>query len=422
MRTARVASTSTDPNNSLTLPPQIAFLKLTLNEEVQICCAIGREQIDIGNYKAACRILRPWWSFGVWPKLDGLNQRSCADLLLTVGELAGYVASTNQLPRGQKHSEELLNGSIALFEQLGSRRLAAEGRIELAYCYFRQGLYDVGRATLTRVLDDLRDDCCELRSLALIRLAALERQAGRPTYAITLLCEAAPIAELCGPWATGRCHLELATAYVELGVTEDLVNYRDKATTFYSKALNEFEGIGSHRLSAITENNLGVFMSFIGNFKAAEFHLLRARKTFDSFDDRIRCAQVDESLAQLYLAQERFDEANVSIERAVQTMENGDEDAFLTEALTTKGLIYCKLKRYSQAKTLLENAYRLAQRCGATDSAGRSLAVLIEEMYDFLEPEERTDIANRIVDIVASSQKLSIHKRLQNCLAVTQRK
>ena len=405
-------------NYSLTPPAQIALLDLTLNEEVQIYCAIGREQIDIGNYKAACRILRPWWSFGVWPKLEGLNQRLCADLLLTVGELAGCVASTNQIPRGQKHSEELLNGSIALFEQLGSRRLAAEGRIALAYCYFRQGLYDVGRATLTRVLDELMAECWELRSLALIRLAALERQAGRPTNAITILSEAGPIAELCGPWATGRCHLELATAYMELPITEDFVNYFDKATNFYSKALIEFEGIGNHRLSAITENNLGLFMSLTGNFKAAEFHLLRARKTFDSFDDRIRCAQVDESLAQLYFAQERFDEANVSVERAVQTMENGDEDAFLTEALTTKGLIYCKLKRYSQAKTLLENAYSLAQRCGDTEGAGRALVVLVEEILNSLDSEERKDLTHRIRKIVSDFQSLTIHERLQKCLTL----
>ena len=88
-------------------------------------------------------------------------------------------------------------------------------------------------------------------------------------------------------------------------------------------------GIGNHRLSATTENNLGMVMLFIRDFNAAESHLLRARKTFDSFEDRIRCAQVDDSLARLYFAQDRFDDADISIQRAIQTMEKGDEDAFL---------------------------------------------------------------------------------------------
>lgn len=103
-------------------------------------------------------------------------------------------------------------------------------------------------------------------------------------------------------------------------------------------------------------------------------------------------------------------------------MEIGDQDAFLTEALTTKGLIYCKLKRHSQAKTILENAYRLAQRCGNTEGAGRSLAVLVEEMFDRVEPDERKDIINRIDEIVCRSPELSIHNRLQKCLDITRLK
>jgi len=272
------------------------------------------------------------------------------------------------------------------------------------------------------VLDELTDDCWELRSLALIRLAALERMAGRPKEALTILSEAKDIAQLCGPWATARCHLELASTYKHLAIAEPLINYIDEALRFYSMALCEFEGIGNHRLSAITENNLGLVMSIIGDFEAAESHLLRARRTFDSFDDRIRCAQVDESLAQMHLAQGRFDDANLSIQRAVKTMETGDEDVFLIEALTTQGLIYCKLNRYSQAKTILENAYRLAQRCGDIEGAGRSLTLLVEEMFDLLEQDEQNDITNRIVELICGSQKLSIYKRLEKCLAITQRK
>ncbi len=398
-------------------PAQFALLELTPNEEVQIYCTIGREQIDIGNYNAACIVLRPWWSFGVWPKLDGLDQRTCADLLLTVGVLAGCVASTNQLPRGQRHSEELLNGCVAIFEQLGFRRLVAEGRIELGFCYYRQGLYDLGAETLSRALEDLTDDYWELRSLALIRLATLERHAGRPRDALSRLLEARKVAELCGPWATGRYHLELASAYKDLAQIDNLRHYFEEAKRSYSKALYEFESIGHHRLSAIAENNLGLVMILIGSFKQAESHLLRARKTFDSFADKIRRAQVDESLAQLYFAEGRFDDADASIRRAVQTMENGDEGALLAEALTTNGLIYCKLKRCSQAKTLLENAYCLAQRCGDSEGAGRALAVLVEELFDSLESDEGNDIAHRIREII-SQNRLSIHKRLERCLTL----
>ncbi|HWF89390.1 MAG TPA: winged helix-turn-helix domain-containing protein, partial [Pyrinomonadaceae bacterium] len=193
--------------------PQIASLGLTSSEQIQVYCTVSREQIDAGNYDAACKILTPWWLFGNWPKLDGLNQRSAADLLFTTGELAGFVGSTQQIPRGQRHGEELLIGSITLFDQLGLKRRAAEGRIELALCYYRQGLFDAGRSILVKVLSGLNTDDAELRSLALIRLASLERHAGRLVDALDRLNEATELVEVSGPWATGRRHLELASTY-----------------------------------------------------------------------------------------------------------------------------------------------------------------------------------------------------------------
>ncbi|HEU4933159.1 MAG TPA: winged helix-turn-helix domain-containing protein, partial [Pyrinomonadaceae bacterium] len=159
------------------MPSHFGSLELTPNEQVQVYCLISRDQIDEGNYEAACRILKPWWSFGDWPILEGLDQRWCADLLFTCGELAGCVASSVQERQGQRYGEELLNGSIALFEQLGFRRRALEGRIELALCYYRQGLFDIGRTTLLRVLREVTVEDSELRSLALVRLAILERHA-----------------------------------------------------------------------------------------------------------------------------------------------------------------------------------------------------------------------------------------------------
>src|SRR5689334_3578334 len=202
---------------------QIASFDLTSSEQIQVYCTVSREQIDAGNYEAASRILRPWWQFGNWPNLEGLNQRSCADLLFTTGELAGFVASTQQILRGQRHGEELLIGSITLFNQLGLKRRAAEGRIELALCYYRQGLFDIGRSILVQVLSGLNTDDAELRSLALIRLASLERHAGRLVDALDRLNEATELVKVSGPWATGRRHLELASTYLDLSIAEENV-------------------------------------------------------------------------------------------------------------------------------------------------------------------------------------------------------
>ena len=421
---AKVSTHHVDPSGSSAirhssreiLPTQIASLSLPSNEQVQVYCTVVREQIDAGNYEAGCKVIRPWWSFGHRPKLDGLSQQACADLMFTAGELAGCIASTKQLPRGQKHGEELLNGSIALFEQFGLPRRAAEGRIELALCYYRQGLFDIARSTLVRVLDDLSGENNDLRSLALIRLASLERHAGRLKDALTRLTEARSIVDISGPWVRGRCHLELASTYKDLAIAEEIESYFEDARNFYLKALYEFEAVGNHRLAAIAENNLGCLMLLTNRFPDAESHLLRARNTFDSFDDKIRSAQVDDSLARLYLEQGEFEKACHRIERAIQVMEAGDENALLAEALTTQGTIYLRLKRNREGKRVLEDAQRLASRCGDSEGAGRAILVLLEGMDSFLEQAERESYCTRMLSLLSTSQQSSIKKRVQRCL------
>ncbi len=62
------------------------------------------------------------------------------------------------MPGGRKPAEALLNGAIAIFEQLGQKTRAAEGRIELACCYYSQGSVDLARAILQCALEALTKD------------------------------------------------------------------------------------------------------------------------------------------------------------------------------------------------------------------------------------------------------------------------
>src|SRR4030095_6398536 len=117
------------------------------------------------------------------------------------------VANTKEGVGGQKPAEGLLSGSIALFEQMGNQTKSAEGRVELACCYFWQGLFDLALASLRSSLETLPETETELRSVALIRLALVEHHAGRLHDALGLLNQAAPLVEGARPWIKGRFHL-----------------------------------------------------------------------------------------------------------------------------------------------------------------------------------------------------------------------
>src|SRR5687768_17600566 len=266
------------------------------------------------------------------------------------GTLSGLIASTKQLPGGQRPAEGLLNGSIALFEQMQETDRASEARIELACCYFWQGLFDLSRAVLRSSLTLLTDEQTETRCVALIRLALVEHHAGRLHDALDLLDEAEPLIHSQRLWIKGRFHLELATTLKDLGVAEDHTKHSRRSLKHYEEALKAFEQLGNLRYIAITENNLGYLLLTLQRFQDAEAHLFRARDLFEKFGDQVRRAQVDETIAQLRIGSQQYDVAEKAIKLAVNTLEGSGEDTLLAEALTTQGLILCRLGHRQDAK------------------------------------------------------------------------
>jgi signal transduction histidine kinase/FixJ family two-component response regulator len=310
----------------------------------------------------------------------------------------------------------LLNGAIALFEHLGDPRGAAEARIELGSCYYHQGLFDLAQATLSSCLLTLTDNDSELKAVASIRLAIVDRHSGRLQEALNLLNETAPLADAASPWIKGRFHTELANTLKDLGTAENRDHCLDRALSHYREASQQFELIGNLRYVAAVENNRGYLLLTLRRFADARIHLERARKLFDELGDRVGCAQVDETLAQLYLTSNRFELAQQSIQLAVDTLENTEEEALLAEALTTQGLILCRLGHRHEAKPTLERARRVAERCGDDEGAGRALLILIEEMCGQLGDDERREIGARANQLLANSQQKSTRERLRTCL------
>jgi tetratricopeptide (TPR) repeat protein len=397
--------------------PQLYSGTLSPNEECQIICTIAREQIEVGNYEAGCLVLRKWWVPGEWPKLNELNLSSTADLLFTTGSLAGCLSSTGHLHKGQKHAEALLSGAISIFEHLSAKRRSAECQIELALSYYRQGRFELARSTLLRVLQELTLQDHDLRSLALLRLGVAERHAGQVTDSLSRLLEAQRSLRENAPLVTGRYYHELGTALRDLTTAENSSEYFDYVTFYFRRALYEFMAIGHHRYAAVVENNHGFMLLNLGLFEEAEVHLLHAQRLFNGLADRIRSAQVDDTLARLYMEADRFRLAELAAERAVTRLEKSDEEALLAEALTTKGTIYCRLERWSEARAVLEGAWRIAERCGDLQGTSRALLVLVEEFCKDLTETELKFFRVRMLELVQHTQIASTRQGLERCLA-----
>ena len=78
-------------------------------------------------------------------------------------------------------------------------------------------------------------------------------------------------------------------------------------------------------------------------------------------------------------------------------------------------MVLCRLGRYREAKRILDRAHQVADSCGDSDGAGRAILIVIEEMCNQLDDDERLDLGARLDRLLAHSQQASILERLQRC-------
>ena len=389
---------------------------LTETEHVLACCTIAREKLEIGDYEGGCAVLRPWWQFGVWPNQRGLDEPIAGELLLVTGALTDSIARAKRIPGGQRLAETLLSGAIAFFEHLGAYTKSVEAYIELGCCYYHQGFFELAHATLRTCVSRLTDEDTDLRAVALIRLAIVERHAGRIQEALSLLDQVVTLETAASPCVRGRFQAEMANTLKELGIAQCKDEYFSRALNHYEQAALQFDQIGNLRYAAAVENNRGYLLLSLDRFKEAQTYLERARVLFLELGDSIGCAQVDETLAQLYLRAEKYPLAANAIKLAVETLEGSGEDVLLAEALATQGLVLCRLGQRHEAKPIIERARRVAERCGDREGAGRALLILIEEMCDQLPDDERREIGAQANQLLANSQQQATRERLHKCL------
>lgn len=395
---------------------QLVLEPLRETERVLACCSVAREMIEVGDYDAGCKVLGPWWKLGEWPVQHGLEPIAAGELLLTAGSLTDSVVRVTRMLGGQRLAEALLSGAIALFDHLGETTRAIEARIELGCCYYHQGLFNIAHSTLQRCVEELTAQDFELKAVALIRLAIVERHSGQLQEALDLLERASSLEKLSSAWTQGRFHTEMANTLKAFGVSGGKSHYLNYALSHYRQASIQFQQLGNARYVAIVENNRGYLLLSLQRFEESEIHLERARAIFKELGDAIGCAQVDETLAQLYLVSARLDFAESTIKRALDTLEGSGEDALLAETLTTQGLILCRLGHKHEAKPIIERARRIAERCGDREGAGRALLILIEEMCEALADDERREIGAQANQLLANSQQHATRERLRKCL------
>jgi tetratricopeptide (TPR) repeat protein len=389
------------------LRDRLADPSLTHDEQARLRCRLAKELEERGEYEGARRAMGDLWQrVGERPRLEGMEKTTQAEVLLRAGALTGWIGSAKQIEGAQEAAKDLVGESVRLFEASGEAERAEEARTELAYCYWRQGSFDEARDILREVVERLADSAGEVKLVAVIRSAIVERTSGRYHDALRIHTQHAHLFEGEGVRAVlkGKFHNEYAVVSGVIGTSESREDLTDNALVEYAAASYYFEQAGHLRYCACAENNLAMLYLTLGRHREAHEHLDRARPLLLGLKDEAHVAQVDETRTKVLLAEGRAGEAEKVASAAVRALEKGDEQAILAEALTTHGVALARTGHRVRARQTLQRAAAVAEQAGDRDAAGRAALSLIEELSDAASTAELSTEFEQAAEHLAGSQ------------------
>jgi tetratricopeptide (TPR) repeat protein len=380
-------------------------------------CALAKGLEEAGEFEQAAETLRPFWTkLGDRPTTEGLSREATAELLLRAGTLTGWLGSARQIAGTQDLAKDLISESAAMFASVGLAEKAAEARVDLAICYWREGGLDEARITLKHVLDTLGDSNSEQRLRALLNSAIVEKVATRDLEALRIYRESASLFDKSSNHALkGKFHNSYATLLKSLGLSENREEYIDGALVEFTAASFHFEQAGHKRFQGRVENNVGFLYASIGRFPEAQEHLGRAHRLLLSVGDQGGAAGCDDTRAQAFLLEGKNTEAEKAAASAVRMLTRGGEQTMLAEALTTHGRALARLQQNQAARTSLDRAIEVAQNAGDPERGGIAAVSAIEELGGQLSSDGLLKYYRTAESLLAQSQSRGLKIRLGEC-------
>jgi tetratricopeptide (TPR) repeat protein len=390
---------------------------ISVRDNVLPLCELAWGLEEAGEFERAAETLQPFWKgLPHRPDTEGLSDEAKAELLLRTGILTGWLGSARQMSGSQEIAKDLISESGALYEKLGISEKVAEARVYLSTCYWREGAFDEARVTLRLVLESFGEKQSEQKLRALLNLGIVEKTATRDRDALRIYTEAAPLFDQSSNHSLkGKFHNSYATLLRGLGTNEQREDYVDRALVEYAAASYHFEQAGHRRFQARVENNVGFLFASIGRFDEAQAHLAQARSLHLSVGDHGGAAGAEDTRAQAFLLEGKYDQAEKAARSAVRSLKRGGEQALLAEALTTHAKALARLKQTHMAKTTLDQAIEIAQTAGSLDVGGVAAVTAIEELKTYLSAKAMEEYYRTAESLLSNSQDRGLAMRLGEC-------
>jgi tetratricopeptide (TPR) repeat protein len=354
---------------------------LTANEEALLRCQTALEQYDREDHQGAQATMSPLWEgVGHRPNTSGLHRSVAAEVLLSAGVLTGWIGNKIQNKDAQETAKNLIGEAINYFESIGDVKKVAASRVELAYCYWRDGEFNEARIMAQEALEKLTTQG-ETRAKAILKLTTIEWTSGHYFEALTILNENATLFEKTPNHTTkGAYHSQIAIVLRNLATSGNRSEYFRRAVNEYKQADQHFKLARNPIYRADVKNNVGLLLFKLSRFKEAHKYLDEARRLTVSFKDKSRTAQVDETRAQVLIAQGKFKEADAVAGKAASALARSGNQSLVADALITQGIASARGGKPERAQLILQKAIEVALGVDARSKAGLAALALIEEV------------------------------------------
>jgi tetratricopeptide (TPR) repeat protein len=384
---------------------------LSVNEEAVHRCRIALELKDKGDYQGAREAMAPFWTrVAERPEIGGLHPPVAAEVLLCTGVLLCWMDSKGQVTKAQESARDCISESIRIYESVGDQQKVASAHAELAYCYWCDGALDEARIMFQKALQKLTTQG-NTRARALLGLAVVEWSDSRLNEARRILTENAFLFnKITNHAIKGAFHSQMANVLLDLATAEKRNDYFQLAVDEYEKADDQFKRAHNVIFRADVKNNVGFLLYKLSRFKEAHGYLEQARRLRTLVRDKIGIAQIDDTLAQVLIAEKRFKEAETVAKRAVRVLDKSGHQCLLADALITHGIALARLKQTERAQFTFQRAIEVAHQVGALNKAGLAALTLIEELDEL--PPDTLYAAYDASEWVVNSQSLEILRRL----------
>jgi tetratricopeptide (TPR) repeat protein len=386
---------------------------LPANARALLLCERALELKERGEFDAAREVMRPLWpQLGQRPNTEGLNPVTTAEVLLCAGVLTSWIGGQNQIKEADEWARDCLTESMRIFETEKDAKKVAQVQTEIAYCYRRAGALDEARIWFINALQKLIIEG-NARANALLGLSVVEWSLARYDEAFEILTDNARLFRKINSHSLkGFYHNQLAMVLRSVAPSHNREAYYKRALREYEAAEIEFKLARNTLFRADVNNNRGFLLYKLSRFRQAHQFLNEARRLALVVRNKVVVAQIDDTRAQVFIAEKKYTEAEAVARAAAASLRKSGHLGLLIDTLITHGIALARLSKREKAEFNFREGIEIAHQIGVLSKAGIASLTLIEEI-DRLPPDVLAHAYQQAAEWMSNCQSEALLSRFR---------